>query len=233
MIDIKSLRLAAVLLLVGLVLFVGITAIHPGHEDANDHPAAFDEYSASAQWAAIHLGEFTGMTVIILGVVVLIFAFNTRQRILEIMGRLAAISAAAALALYGALQAVDGVALKRAVDAWASAPQAEKAARFASAEAIRGLEEGMRSYQDVMLGLALILLAIMVIGVATNLRPIGYVMGLSGFAQLAQGWILSIEGFSPTHTTTIIVSEILIALWVIWLLITAGRLKEPVSAVSN
>jgi len=34
---------------------------------------------------------------------------------------------------------VDGVALKQAVNAWASAPDAEKAARFASAEAIRWL----------------------------------------------------------------------------------------------
>ena len=41
---------------------------------------------------------------------------------------------AATLALYGVLQAVDGVALKQAVNAWASAPDAEKATRFASAE---------------------------------------------------------------------------------------------------
>ena len=33
--------------------------------------------------------------------------------------------------------AVDGVALKQAVNAWASAPGAEMVARFASAEAIR------------------------------------------------------------------------------------------------
>ena len=42
--------------------------------------------------------------------------------------------------------AVDGVALKQAVNAWASAPVAEKAARFASAEAIRWIEWGARSY---------------------------------------------------------------------------------------
>ena len=37
----------------------------------------------------------------------------------------------ATLALYGVLQAVDGVALKQAVNVWASAPDAEKAARGA------------------------------------------------------------------------------------------------------
>jgi hypothetical protein len=56
-----------------------------------------------------------------------------------------------ALGLYGVLQAVDGVALKQAVNAWASAPEAEKAARFASAETIRWLEWGTRSYQSFML----------------------------------------------------------------------------------
>ena len=46
----------------------------------------------------------------------------------------------AALALYGVLQAVDGVALKEAVDAGVSAPDAEKAARFGNAETVRWLE---------------------------------------------------------------------------------------------
>jgi hypothetical protein len=56
------------------------------------------------------------------------------------VARLGAVSAAVALALYGVLQAVDGVALKQVVDAWVRAPEAEKAARFASAETIRWLE---------------------------------------------------------------------------------------------
>ena len=51
-----------------------------------------------------------------------------------------------ALALEGALQAVDGVANKQADMAFVTAADAEKAARFASAEAIRWIEWGMRSY---------------------------------------------------------------------------------------
>jgi hypothetical protein len=74
--------------------------------------------------------------------------------------RFGAVSAGVTLALYGVLQAVDGVALKQTVDAWVRAPDAEKAARFASAETIRWLEWGVRSYQSFMLGLAFILFAI-------------------------------------------------------------------------
>ena len=44
------------------------------------------------------------------------------------LGFFGAISAGVALALAGVLYAVDGVALKQAVDAWVSAPAAEQAA---------------------------------------------------------------------------------------------------------
>ncbi len=235
MVDRKSLRLSAVFLLVGLLLFVGMTALHPGG-DANNHPVIFAVYAASHIWDGVHLGEFAGMAVMIAGLLTLVSAFNTRQRTPGVAGWLGAISAGGAFALYSVLQAVDGVALERAVDAWASASGAEKTARFASAEAVRWLEEGTRSYQDILLGIAIILLGIMVIGAAKvpsanfNLRFIGYLMGLSGVACIAQGWVLSNEGFSPNHTLTTIVSEILLLIWILWLLVTAWRIKEPTGA---
>jgi hypothetical protein len=78
----------------------------------------------------VHLGQFVGMAVIIAGLLVLYFALDLRAGGAASVARLAAVSAAVALGLYGVLQAVDGVALKQAVDAWASAPDAEKAARL-------------------------------------------------------------------------------------------------------
>jgi hypothetical protein len=60
-------------------------------------------------------------------------------------------------ALAAVLYAVDGVALKQAVDAWASAPAREKATRLASAEVIRWLEWGTNGYWNFMQGLALLL----------------------------------------------------------------------------
>ena len=104
MADHKSLRLSPVLLFVGLLLFVGITALHPGG-DAINHPAVFAEYAASPQWGPVHLGEFAGMVVTISGLLALVFAFNTQQRTPGLVGWLAAILAVAALALYGVLQA--------------------------------------------------------------------------------------------------------------------------------
>ena len=75
----------------------------------------------------------------------------------------------------------------QAVDAWANAPDADKAARFAAAEAIRWLEWGVRSYQSLMLGLTFLLFATAIVQTARTPKPIGYLMALSGLAYLGQG----------------------------------------------
>ena len=132
----------------------------------------------------------------------------------------------AALALYGALQAVDGVANKQADVAWASAPDAERAARFASAEAVRWIEWGLRSYHDYALGLALVLLAAAVARTAGIPRPIAVPMGLSGLAYLAQGWVVGIEGFSERESMTIVLAWALGILWMTWLVVVAWRIRN-------
>src|SRR5438045_4661810 len=155
MLDRPSLRLPATLLLVGQLLYIVVTQFH-ADGDANNHPAVFAEYAGSGIWTAVHLGQFAGMAILLAGLLALFFALDVQAGTARWTGRFGAASAAATLPLYGVLQAVDGVALKQAVNAWASAPDAEKAVRFASAEAIRWLEWGVRSYQDVVLGLALL-----------------------------------------------------------------------------
>ena len=141
MIDRKTLRLSAVLLVVGFIFYVVVGLLHAGGP-ANNHPVVFGIYASSASWTAVHLGQFVGMAVIIAGLLVLYFALDIRAGGAAWMARLGAVSAAVALGLYAVLQAVDGVALKQAVDAWVSGPEAEKPARFAGAETIRWLEWG-------------------------------------------------------------------------------------------
>jgi len=130
----------------------------------------FATYAENAIWTAVHLGQFLGMAVMLAGLFVLDIALDAEQGAAKWTARFGAGAAVAALALYGVLQAVDGVALKQAVNAWVSAPEAEKAARFASAESIRWLEWGMRSYQNFAMGLALLLSALAV-AQSANLFP--------------------------------------------------------------
>jgi hypothetical protein len=219
-----SLRLSAWLLLVGQLLYIVVTQFHAGG-DANNHPAVFAEYAGNGIWTAMHLGQFASMAILLAGLLAMFFALDVQAGTARWAGRFGAASAAATLALYGVLQAVEGVALKQAVNAWASAPDAEKAARFASAEAIRWLEWGVRSYQNFALGLALLLFAAAVVRTARVPQPIAYLIGLSGLTYLVQGWVVGSEGFSRTETIAIVLAFVLDLAWMIWLVVVAWRMK--------
>jgi hypothetical protein len=229
MADRSLLRLSTTLVVIGEVLFALVTLFHPGREDPNNHPAVFAEYASSGSWIAVHFGQFVFMAVLLLGLLVLSFALNVRSGVLGWVGRFAAVSVVVALALYGVVQAVDGVANKHAVDAWSSAPEAEKAARFASAETMRWLEWGTSSYQTFMFALALILLATVIVWTARVPRPIGYLMGLAAIPYLVQSWVLGTEGFAISWLAggLSVVGLPLMLAWSIWLLIVAWRMKEP------
>jgi hypothetical protein len=222
------LRLSAILLLLGQILYVLVTLLHTGGP-ANDHPVIFAAYAGSGSWAAVHVAQFACMALLIAGLLALSFALDTEAGPTAWVARLGAASAVVALALEGALQAVDGVANKQADLAWVSAADAEKAARFASAEAIRWIEWGMRSYQAFALGLALLLFAAAVVRVAWVPRPIAFLMGLSGLVFLVQGWIVGSEGFSPMMSNAIVLAEVVDVVWMIWLLVVAWRMgsSEP------
>ncbi len=164
MVDRKLLRLSATLLFIGLVLSDVLQFPHPS--GGPTYETTFANYAASGDWAAVHLGQFVGEAVLLAGLLVLFFALNVSEGTPRWLGFFGAISAGVALALAGVLYAVDGVALKQAVDAWASAPAAEQATRLANAEAIRWLEWGTNSYWNFTQGLALVLFATTIVWTA-------------------------------------------------------------------
>jgi hypothetical protein len=230
--DRTSLRLSGTLLLMGQLLYIVVTLFHAGG-DANNHHAIFATYAANAIWTAVHLGQFVAMAILLAGLFALFFALDVQAGAARWAGRFGAAMAAVTLALYGVLQAVDGVALKQAVNAWANAPDAEKAARFATAEAIRWLEWGARSYTNFALGLALLLFAAAVVRTAWFPRTVGFLMGLSGLTYLVQGWVAGTEGFSETHTIAIVLAWVLNLAWMIWLVVAANRMQNSESLSSS
>jgi len=231
--DRTLLRLSATMLFIGLLLTgleIYFHTLDQNGTPANNHLASFAAYAGSSDWTAVHLGIFVGTAILSAGLLVLFFALNVSEGTPRWVGFFGAIAAGVALALYGVASAVDGVALKQAVDAWASAPASGKAALFASAEAIRWLEWGIKSYWSFTTGLALVLFAIAIVWTARVPRPIGYLMGLSGLGWLVQGWVLGTEGFSDIFQVVQNLSLILFLAWMIWLLIVAWRRKESVQA---
>lgn len=229
MADRNSLRLSATLLFIGFLFGVlQFPLFHPGSATPTDQ-AQFVEYAKSSNWAAVHLGQFVGVAVIQAGLLVLFFALNVWQSPARWVGLFAALLAAVAVALAGVVYAVDGVALKQAVDAWASAPAAEQATQFARAEAIRWLETGARSYQEFTSGFASVLFALAIVWTARVSRPIGYLMGLWGLAFIVLGWLAGTQGLTnATRSLIFNIAGLPHAAWTIWLLIVAWRMKESV-----
>jgi len=217
-----TLRLSASLMLAGQLLYIVITQLHAGG-DANDHHTVFAGYAGSEIWGVVHVGQFAGMAIFLAGLFALPFAQRNPAGTAGLAGRFGAAAAVATLAMYGLLQAVDGVALKQAVNAWVSAPDAEQAARFATAEAIRWLEWGVRSYQNLALGLALLLVAAAIARAPRIPRPIAPLMGLAGLAYLVQGWLVGATGFSAAESIAIVAAFVLDLVWMSWLLVAAYR----------
>ena len=230
MADHMLLRLSTTLVLIGGALVTVVALfLHPGGAPTEEGVLA--NFAASSDWVAIHLGQFVGMALLLAGLLVLFFALGEMSGTPRWLGFFGASAAGVALVLAALEFAVDGVANKQAAVAWASAPAAEQAARFASAEALRWLEWGTVSYLDFTLGLALVLFALVIVWTARVTRPIGYLMGVSGLAFLVAGWVIGTMGFRGIQTVPTDAAYILLGASMIWLLVVAWRRKEAVQAV--
>jgi hypothetical protein len=228
----RPLRCAARLLFAGVIISLIVGLFHPDGP-ANDHAAVFAEYAASAHWTAIHFGQFVGMLVIVAGLVVFFHALSSTPGVAVLTRRFGIATALLALGLYAVLQAVDGIALKQAVDAWVAAPDSEKVLRFASAETVRWLEWAVRSYFSLILGLAFLLLAAVIVRTRVVPRPIGYLAAGSGLTYFGQSWAVATQGFSPSNSAFIIAGIVLNVVWTAWLAILAMRVSASPTHVGS
>ncbi len=230
MADRKSLLFSAVLVIYGEVVYGVAQVFHA--ESGTTAPEVFTSYANSPIWAIVHAFQFAGSAIVIFGILALYFALGVSSGIRGLLNRFAAASAVAALALNGVLYAVDGVALKQAVDAWVSAPASQQPAFYAVVQGIRGVEWGMRSYVGFTTGLTLVLFAVVIVSTRRISRPIGYIMGLSGLVYAAHGygWGTGYTAISAHFFVNPLYFHFLIAVWSIWLLVSAWRMKEAVQA---
>ena len=224
-----ALGLSGALLGLGYAAFMVAAQLHPHEIDPNNHVLSFAQYAHAANWTLVHLLFFVAVALTICGVLVLFEALDLRAGIPNLASRIGVVATSVALALTAMRYLVDGVVLKRAVDAWASAPSSDVAARFASAETARWLEEATASYQGLVLGFAMIVLAALILGTARVPRPIGMLFGLAGAGYLVVGWILGLDGFAPGGAIPANVAQQVPLLCAIYLLIVAWRTPKSVA----
>ena len=103
---------------------------------------------------------------------------------------------AKSLAVAAALQAVDGVALKVMVDAWAAAPAAQKEGVFHAAFAVRQVEVGLASMLSLLSGLTVTVYGGALLVDRTYPKWLGGLAIGGGVPTAAAGIVMAYTGFS-------------------------------------
>lgn len=180
----------------GFALQAVASAWHPSSAPPNDSVAAFHEYAHSESWVLVHLGQFAGALLVALALIIIARSIPRDGA----TGVLALIGGAAATiwaAIFGVQMAVDGFALKAAVDAWHAVPAADQPAAFLVAESVRAIEKGLSSLFHLTNGAALLSLGLAISIGGAYPRWLGWFGTAAGAGYLAGGIAVAHTGFSP------------------------------------
>ena len=216
------LRMGSVAFFAGIIIVITSSILHsPGPQpDLMDNPAIFAVYAEHDYWIAAHIGQFAGIMLIYAGGYVALHPLFTRSEsgavsALATLGLAAAIMTAAT---FGILQAVDGIALKMAVDKWHAAPEGsdEKAIYFGVAEGIRWTEGGIQSMYRILQGAVAIIFGTAIINSGLFRRWIGVLGIISGAAAITTGVIVAYVLFSSVRDP---VADTETAVTFVWLIV--------------
>ena len=213
MVERTLLRIGAVSAPFGVITLVVADAFHGGHDPA-DLEAVLPEYAANANWEVVHIGQFLGYVLVLVGLVALHRSIAEGRG--AVLARLGYVSAVVATAIYAVNQAVDGVAVKFVADEWLSAPAAEKADALRVAEAVRHIEIGLSSFAELTLGVALLLCGLAIALSGAYPGWLGWAGVAVGIGWIVLGLLVAHNGFTQV-TLTMLVS----ALLGLWLLVLA------------
>ena len=125
------------------------------------------------------------------------------------------------------MQAIDGVALKQAVDAWADASATEKTIRFADAETVRWAEWGVNSYFRLLLGLTIVLFGAAIVRTGIVARWLGWIGAIGGLLYMATGIAVGYSGFeSGFGDADGDPIQLLLVIFVVGILVAGVRRKD-------
>jgi hypothetical protein len=225
------LRVGSIAFLVGAIIVIVSTAIHPSSKDPANHLLVFAEYASNDSWIAVHIGQFVGVIMIFAGGFVVLYRLLEQSEssmafMLAWIGLALAIMTASAFAV---LQTVDGIALKVAVDSWVAAPPEEKVITFRVTEGIRFIEYGTNSIFRILQGTVAVIFGIAVVKSKLLSKWICGAGVVIGAFTIYAGLEVAYLGFGGP-TTIIGISMII---YFIWIGILAGFMWKKSTSMSN
>ena len=154
------------------------------------------------------------------GVLLMVAALLVLARVLRSgpgrsWARIGRAGATAAIALAAALQAVDGIALKRMVDAWAAASEPSVSPLFAAAFAVRQIEIGLAAMLSIVLGMTTLVYGLAIradgrFGAWTACLAIG-----GGGMTACAGIVMAYTGFSDAEMMINMPANFALLLWML------------------
>jgi len=199
----------------GAVLLFAGTYLHPMEANPNEPVAAFTEYAADDFWVASHLMQLAGVASMVAALLFLTTVLEARRG--SGIARVAAGGAIASLALAAALQAVDGIALKNMVDAWAAAPASQKGEVFHAAFAVRQIEVGLASMSILSFGLTTTLYGVALIGARIYPTWFATLAMASGVPMIASSVVMAYSGFSGLSMAINMPASAILLVWMLTL----------------
>jgi uncharacterized protein DUF4386 len=210
-----TLRLACASIVAGLIVFQLATSFHPSGSDLNDNRAIFEKYADDGGWVAVHLAQFAGGVLILGGLAVLYRFWQVSGGKGSTLAALGMASVAATVAVLAVLQAVDGVALKRAVDDWVDAAPQDKASALQVAEGVRWVEYGVSSLSSLLFGVTTVVGGAIMLMRDRFPAGLGWLGVLSGLAFGVLGVVIAYDGFSDAQVTIGFTASTLLSVWLV------------------
>lgn len=222
-VDRSLLRLGATAGLVGVVLQVVMDRLHPHRIDPNDSAGVFREYAGSHDWTWVHIGQFAGTLLIIFGFIALARSLSRQAGVAGALGVVGAVAAVLVAAVFTVQMAVDGVALKAAIDAWMGAAPADQSSAFQVAESVRWTEKGLGGFFQMVQGITLFTLGLSIALGGRFPRWLGVVGALAGAVTMVGGTVTAHTGFSSTAGLILTPGTLLLAVFAIGTFIVMWR----------
>jgi hypothetical protein len=205
-------KLGSLASIAGVILLIAGTMLHPMQADPNDALAAFTEYAGDRHWIGSHLMQFFGVAGIVLGLI--LFANKLDRKGDSGLVKIAVAGAVISAALAAVLQAVDGIALKAMVDAWANAAPADKQSLFHATLAVRSIEIGVASLFCLVIGLTAVLFSAAIYTEERYPRWVAFLGALGGVATAVAGIVIAYTGFSALSMRINMPANMLLLAWI-------------------
>jgi hypothetical protein len=176
-----------------------------------DNVAVFMEYAQDDSWVATHFVQWLAAVFLMGGFIPVYVSIASRVEKGVVAARFGLAAALLTAAGFTMLQAVDGIALEWAVDAWSAASAADRDALFAAALSVRWTEYALQSYSNLLLGVTLILFAVATAWSSAYPRWLAWLAAGSGIAWIVHGTTVAYVGLFDSVPRLIAI--VLMAIW--------------------